>query len=216
MGTLTEIRTAIFCTDNLEEDRELVVRVRQHVNPLSQKYQQPVVPPAWEKLYAELSQPLHLDIGCGRGYFLLSMAQQEPNWNYLGLEIREPLVMQANLLRTEMELTNVHYIFCNISNSLRGLLASLPVNSLQRVTIQFPDPWFKKRHQKRRMIQPAVVEILSDYLVSGGIVFVQSDVEAVATDICNQFACHAAFERQNEGWLPENPLAVPTERERST
>lgn len=172
--------------------------------------------PVWEKIYTELSQPLHLDIGCGRGYFLLTMSQQEPDWNYLGLEIREPLVVQANLLRTEMGLTNVHYLFCNINNSLRGLLASLPTNSLQRVTIQFPDPWFKKRHQKRRMIQPAVVEILSDYLVPGGIVFVQSDVEAVATEICEQFACHSAFERQNNGWLTTNPFTVPTERERST
>lgn len=174
------------------------------------------MPPAWEKIYAELAQPLHLDIGCGRGYFLLSMAKQEPDWNYLGLEIREPLVVQANLLRAEVGLTNLHYIFCNINNSLSLLLASLPARSLQRVTIQFPDPWFKKRHQKRRMIQPEVVEVLAQYLIPGGVVFVQSDVEAVATDIGDQFDGHPAYERQGNGWLEVNPFAVPTERERST
>lgn len=192
------------------------VRVRQHVNPLSKKYQTPVIPPGWEKVYAQSTQPLHLDIGCARGEFLLRMAALEPNWNFLGLEIREPLVEQAIHQRDELGLTNLHYLFGNVNNSLQPLLDSFPVGTLQRVTIQFPDPWFKKRQAKRRLVQPELVDTLATHLAIGGIVFLQSDVEAVAVEMCDRFQAHSAFHRQGTDWLATNPLAVPTEREIST
>lgn len=193
------------------------VRVRQHVNPLSQKYQHAVHPPIWEKVYADPSQPLHLDIGCGRGHFLLKLAQQQADWNFLGLEIREPLVMQATAWQEELGLTNLHYLFCNANQSLKSLLSSLPTDNLHRVTIQFPDPWFKKRHQKRRVVQPELVEVLATYLVTGGTVLLQSDVEAIALEMCDRFREHPAFAQEgNRGWLAVNPLPVATEREEST
>lgn len=194
-----------------------VVRVRQHVNPLSQKYQRPIAPPNWEKVYFDPSQPLHLDIGCGRGHFLLAMAQQQPDWNFLGLEIREPLVIQANGWRDELGLTNLHYLFCNVNQSASPLLSSLPPSILQRISIQFPDPWFKKRHQKRRVVQPELVMQLVNYLAEDGVIFIQSDIEAIAAEMCDRFAEHPALVWQgSEKWLAENPLPVPTEREQST
>ncbi|MGA7935141.1 MAG: tRNA (guanosine(46)-N7)-methyltransferase TrmB, partial [Kovacikia sp.] len=60
-----------------------IVRVREHVNPLSKKYQSPISPPDWQKIYAIPDQPLHLDIGSGKGRFLLEMAHLQPNWNFL-------------------------------------------------------------------------------------------------------------------------------------
>jgi tRNA (guanine-N7-)-methyltransferase len=200
------------------------VRVRQHVNPLGKKYQTPASPLDWEKIYAKPNQPLHLDIGCAKGQFLLNMANLEPNWNYLGLEIREPLVLEANKLRSELALTNLHYLFCNVNNSLRrqsppqaSLLSSLPPGSLQRVTIQFPDPWFKTRHAKRRVVQPELVADLANYLAVGGVVFVQSDMEFIAVEMRDRFAAHPAYQKVGaEEWLAENPLPVSTEREIST
>ncbi|HEY9652713.1 MAG TPA: tRNA (guanosine(46)-N7)-methyltransferase TrmB [Coleofasciculaceae cyanobacterium] len=190
------------------------VRVRQHVNPLSKKYQTPVSPPDWEKVYAQPAQPLHLDIGCAKGEFLLKMARLEPDWNFLGLEIREPLVERANMIVAEAELCNLHYLFGNVNISLRPLLASFPIGTLQRVTIQFPDPWFKKRQAKRRVVQSELVTTLASYLAVGGIVFLQSDVEAVAVEMCDHFDAHPAFDRQGtQTWLATNPLPVPTERE---
>lgn len=195
----------------------MAVRVRQHVNPLSQKYQRPLDLPNWEKVYADPRQPLHLDIGCGRGQFALQMAQTQPVWNFLGLEIREPLVVQALEGRDVLGLMNLHYLFCNVSHSLEPLLASLPPKILQRVTIQFPDPWFKKRHQKRRVVQTETVDILATHLAVGGTVLLQSDVEQVAIEMVERFAAHPAFERSpSELWLATNPLPVPTERESST
>ncbi len=194
-----------------------VVRVRQHVNPLSHKYQQPIDPPHWDKIYANLDQPLHLDIGCGRGHFLLQMAQAQPDWNFLGLEIREPLVEQANLWRDEAGLTNLHYLFCNANNSLQPVLSTYPEQCLQRVTIQFPDPWFKKRHQKRRVVQPELVEEIAHYLRPDGVVFLQSDVEAVLVEMGDRFQEHPAFVHSGPApYLNENPLPVFTEREQST
>jgi tRNA (guanine-N7-)-methyltransferase len=190
------------------------VRVRQHVNPLSKKYQTPINPPDWTEVYAKPSQPLHLDIGCARGEFVLSMAQLQPEWNFLGVEIRQLLVEQANAKVLELGLDNLFYLFANINNSLAPLLASFSPQTLQRVTIQFPDPWFKKRQAKRRVVQPELVEVLATYLSVGGVVFLQSDVEEVAQEMCDRFSTHPAFQRQaNHTWLATNPLPVSTERE---
>ncbi|WP_392534883.1 tRNA (guanosine(46)-N7)-methyltransferase TrmB [Nostoc sp. C117] len=190
------------------------VRVRQHVNPLGKKYQTPVSPLDWEKVYPKPNQPLHLDIGCAKGQFLLNLAKIESNWNFLGLEIREPLVLEANKLRSQLGFTNLHYLFCNVNNSLRSLLSSLPPGSLQRVTIQFPDPWFKTRHAKRRVVQPELVAELANYLAVGGFVFLQSDMEFIAVEMRDRFASHPAYQKMGTGeWLSENPLPVATERE---
>ncbi len=192
------------------------VRVRQHVNPLSNKYQELFSLPDWEKIYAHPSQPLHLDIGCAWGRFLLSMAQLESKWNFLGLEIREPLVEQANQARDELGLRNLHYLFGNANQSLRLVLHSLPRGILQRVTIQFPDPWFKKRHQKRRVVTPELVADLADALAEGGIVFLQSDVESVAVEMRDRFQKNPAFQIQADSWLETNPMPIATEREQTT
>jgi tRNA (guanine-N7-)-methyltransferase len=193
------------------------VRVRQHVNPLASKFQTPAASPEWEKIYIQQNLPLHLDIGCARGRFVLKMAQLEPNWNFLGLEIRETLVIEANRIRDEMGLENLHYLFANVNNSLVSLLSTLPLGSLQKVTIQFPDPWFKTRHAKRRVVQPELVTELAKYLAVDGVVFLQSDIEFVAAEMCDRFYENPAFEKLGTTtWLAENPLPVPTEREIAT
>lgn len=197
------------------------VRVRQHVNPLSQKYQTPPTLPDWEAIYFNLEQPFFLDIGSARGRFLLEMAQQQPQYNFLGLEIREPLVTEANRIRDELGLNNLHYLFCHVNPSLEFILASLPQNALSFVTIQFPDPWFKTRHAKRRIVQPELVNTLAKYLnpdhpeLKGG-VFLQSDVEFVCKEMAEQFANHPAFIQKDSSWLLENPLPIRTEREMTT
>lgn len=194
-----------------------VVRVRQHVNPLSDKYQATVETPAWETVFANPPQPLHIDIGCGKGMFLLQMAQIQPEWNFLGLEIRMPVVESAQKRQQETGLTNLHVMYCNVNISLRALLESWgDRNPLQQVSIQFPDPWFKKRHQKRRVLQPELVSTLAEFLPSGGRLVVQSDVEEVAVDMCDRIAENPHFTRQGDLWLPDSPFPAQTDRERVT
>lgn len=193
------------------------VRVRQHVNPLSSHYRQPIPVPTWEKYYHNVAQPLYLDIGCGWGEFLLEMAKIQPNINFLGVEIRKPLVEQANFARDELGLKNLHFLSGNINPSLSILLDSLPPQVLHYVTIQFPDPWFKKRHAKRRVVQPELVEGLANYLVNEGRVFLQSDVKMVAEEMRDRFQEHSAFHLlHDEEWLSFNPLPVGTNREEMT
>lgn len=193
------------------------VRVRQHVNPLSHKYQVSRTPPNWEEIYAQPTQPLHLDIGCARGRFLLKMAQLEREWNFLGLEIRESLVEEANDGRDRLGLRNLHYFFCNVNIDLEVLLQSLPSGVLQTVTIQFPDPWFKKRHEKRRTVQPELVDTLAQSAIASGKIFLQSDIEATAQQMRDCFNTHPAFRQaHSEVWLDSNPFPVPTERETAT
>ncbi|NJN72129.1 MAG: tRNA (guanosine(46)-N7)-methyltransferase TrmB [Limnothrix sp. RL_2_0] len=192
-------------------------RVRQHVNPLTDKYQQDVPMPEWAEIYETLDRPLHLDIGCARGRFILEMAQQFPERNFLGIEIRQPLVTDANQIRDEFGLKNLHYLFANINTSLQTLLDSLPTEKLTWVTIQFPDPWFKKRHQKRRVVQPDLVDILAKHTPDTTEFFLQSDVKEVAEEMREKFLEHERFELTHHSfWLPENIFSVPTEREIAT
>ncbi|MGI0492882.1 tRNA (guanosine(46)-N7)-methyltransferase TrmB [Alkalinema pantanalense CENA528] len=193
-----------------------LIRVREHVNPLALKYQQPTEIPHWESVYADLSRPLHLDIGCAKGRFLQKMAQSDPTWNYLGLEIRSPLVEHANEWRDEQGLKNLHFLACNANKTLRPLLQSLPPGQLQRVTIQFPDPWFKKKHHKRRVVQPPLVQDLAELMTPGTEVFIQSDVLEVAEEMRDRFGNHPAFELSSIDWLETNPMPIPTERELAT
>lgn len=192
------------------------VRVRQHVNPLSRKYQQPVPLPDWTKIYDNPQQPLQLDIGCARGRFLYELAPKQPDWNFLGLEIRQSLVDEANQWRDRDNLTNLHYLYGNINVMSEALLQSLPQGCLKRVSIQFPDPWFKKRHHKRRVVQPELVEDLARFLAPDGEIFLQSDVEEVAIEMRDRLSDHPAFVATSDDWLPDNPLPVATEREIAT
>ncbi|MCJ2543356.1 tRNA (guanosine(46)-N7)-methyltransferase TrmB [Thermostichus vulcanus] len=185
-------------------------RVRQHVNPLQVQYQQPASPPHWERVYRRLAQPFHLDIGTGSGRFLLRIAQEQPEWNFLGVEIRQPLVERANRWRDELGLDNVHFLFGNINVSLRHLFAP---GDLSRVTLQFPDPWFKKRHHKRRVVQPQLVADLALLLRPGSPVFLQSDVKEVAEEMVGRFLEHPQFWDPYAGPLDHNPLGIPTQRE---
>lgn len=186
------------------------VRVHQHVNPLSPYYRQEPDPISLHEVFAKPELPLHLDIGCARGRFLLRMAEAEPGWNYLGVEIREPLVDEANRLSREAGLANLHYVFCNAMLWLDRLVEKVPAGILRNATIQFPDPWFKNKHAKRRMVNRELVETLAKVLPAGGKVFVQTDIEPLAAEMFAQFRFANSFIEQS---VQLNPFPVKTERE---
>ena len=188
------------------------VRVHQHVNPLAPFYRQSPQPVDLEAVFADPKLPVHLDIGCARGRFILRMAEAEPIWNYLGVEIREPLVDEANRLASEANLTNLHYSFCNAMFWLDKLLSEIPEGRLQMVTIQFPDPWFKKKHAKRRMVNEEMVDTIALLLTPSGKVFVQTDIEFLAEEMFKLFRSHRAL---HEKPISGNPFAAKTEREKA-
>lgn len=186
------------------------VRVHQHVNPLAPFYRQTPLPLEIEKVFAEPERPLFMDIGCARGRFLLKMASEMPEYNYLGIEIREPLVDEANRLAEEADLTNLHYSFCNAMLWLDRLIETIPNGLLQTVTIQFPDPWFKKKHEKRRMVNHEMADAIAAKLAPEGRVLIQTDIEFLADEM---FAIFREHERFREEKIDSNPFPVKTERE---
>ncbi|HVE56728.1 MAG TPA: tRNA (guanosine(46)-N7)-methyltransferase TrmB [Pyrinomonadaceae bacterium] len=188
------------------------VRVHQHVNPLAPYYRFTPKPILLGEIFERPELPLFLDIGCARGRFILKMAELDKTQNFLGLEIREPLVAEANRLGSEANLTNLHYEFCNAMNEFGKLFEELPPNLLQNVTIQFPDPWFKKKHAKRRMVNAELVETLVSHLAAGGRIFVQTDIEFLAEEM---FELFRANKNLREISIEDNPFPVKTEREKA-
>jgi tRNA (guanine-N7-)-methyltransferase len=188
------------------------VRVHQHVNPLAPYFRFKPEAVELEKIFADARLPLFLDIGSARGRFILKMAEIEKERNFLGVEIREPLVAEANRIAADAGLTNIHYEFCNAMIALDRLLEKLPDGILETVTIQFPDPWFKKKHAKRRMVNKELVETIVRHLAPGGKVFVQTDIEFLAEEM---FALFRERRELVETPLAENPFPVKTEREKA-
>ena len=191
--------------------------MRQHVNPLSRFFQLPLELPAPDQLFDAANRPIHLDIGCARGVCLLELAGLKPDWNHLGVEIRRPLVMAAQRERDRLDRHNLHYLFCNANISLEGWMRELPEDRLQLVSIQFPDPWFKRRHRKRRVMQPSLLLAIAAALHPGRELFLQSDVLEVVEPMVTLVELSGCFDRPSEDarpWRADNPLPVPTERER--
>jgi tRNA (guanine-N7-)-methyltransferase len=191
--------------------------VRQHVNPLSRFHQQTRPLPPLEELFADPSLPLHLDIGSARGRCLLALAPLQPTRNHLGLEIRQSLVQAAEADRQAAALPNLRFLFANANVSLPDWLALLPPGRLVLVSLQFPDPWFKTRHHKRRVLQPPLLRALAAALAPGTELFLQSDVRELIAPMVALVEGSGCFERpaaDPRPWRPTNPLPVPTERER--
>ena len=186
------------------------VRVHQHVNPLSPFYRFTPPPIRLENVFARPHLPLHLDIGCARGRFILKMAEIFPEQNFLGVEIRELLVDEGNRLARKNNLKNLHYEFNNATYALDKLLEELPADVVQTVTIQFPDPWYKRKHAKRRMVDKVLVETIVGHLRSAGKIFIQTDVDFLAEEMLPLFRENADL---REIKIAENPFAVKTERE---
>ncbi len=189
--------------------------MRQHVNPLSRFFQSYKELPAIEELFENSNLPIHLDIGCARGKFLIEMASSHKQYNYLGLEIRETLVLAAEKERIDLELENLRFIFCNANVSLGNWFKCMSVNPINIVSIQFPDPWFKKKHRKRRVLNDNLISILASNLKEGSKLFIQSDVEFLMKEMIDIIEDNNCFHCQNnEIYLSENPFGILTEREK--
>ena len=189
--------------------------MRQHVNPLSRFFQIEKELPAPIDLFENVDLPIHLDIGCARGKFLLEMASSYKNWNYLGVEIRESLVLSAEKERIDLGVNNLRYLFCNVNVSLDGWLSSLDNNQVKIVSIQFPDPWFKLRHKKRRVINDSLIDLLARNLDEGSKIFIQTDVVDVMKEMSNIIDLSQYFEEfKSQLPLKVNPFNIATEREK--
>jgi len=134
--------------------------------------------------------PVHVEIGFGNGEALAAMAAAHPGNNYLGIEVHRPGV--GSLLR-RIEAEALHNVRVACLDAV-GLLARVPDGALDAVCLFFPDPWPKKRHHKRRLVQPEFVAVLCRKLRPGGVVRMATDWEDYAQQMLSVLAADPGLE----------------------
>ena len=121
--------------------------------------------------------PRTLEIGFGNGASLAKMASVAPEQDFLGIEVHRPGVGHLLLEIERYMLGNVHVI---CADAVEILEQHIPLASLDRVLLFFPDPWPKTRHHKRRILQPAFVALIHDRLKPGGVFHMATDWQPYA------------------------------------
>ena len=193
--------------------------MRQHVNPLSRNFKEIEKIPSLVEMFDNSKLNLHLDIGCASGEFLFDLALFNKSWNYLGIEIREKLVKNAKLKVREREIKNLYFVFGNAFNILNDVQNELIIGNLKSISFYFPDPWFKKRHYKRRVIQPEFINILSSSLQIGSLIFIKTDVKDLFDYMNCTIESNFNFQKidQKDLYYSDifNPNKVKTNREKN-
>jgi len=126
----------------------------------------------FSSIFAAQGSPVWLEIGFGNGDALLDMATRYPDTNFIGVEVHEPGVGQALMGIESRGLTNVRIIQHDAMEVLEHMI---PSAALQRVLLFFPDPWRKKRHFKRRIVQKEFIELVANKLEVGGVLHCATD-----------------------------------------
>ncbi|KAJ4970239.1 hypothetical protein NE237_003338 [Protea cynaroides] len=177
----------------------------------------------WDSIFSDPAQPLVVDIGSGNGLFLLGMATRSKDLNFLGLDINEKLVRRCLDSVHRSGLINGYFIATNATSTFRSIVSSYQ-GKLVLVSIQCPNPDFNKPEHRWRMLQRSLIEAIADLLTTGGKVFLQSDIEAVAVRMKQQFMMYgkgklAVLDDEDDpnigqgGWLKENPFGVRSDWE---
>ncbi|MDD7570125.1 MAG: tRNA (guanosine(46)-N7)-methyltransferase TrmB [[Actinobacillus] rossii] len=130
----------------------------------------------FEKIYGN-SNPVVLEIGFGMGKSLVEMAEQNPDKNYLGIEVHTPGVGACLAYALEKNIKNLRVICHDATEILRDCIADESLGGLQ---LFFPDPWHKAKHHKRRIVQPHFVETVAKKLTAGGFIHFATDWENYA------------------------------------
>jgi len=147
--------------------------------------------------------PVVLEIGFGNGDTLVQQAAENPDLNFLGIEVHEPGVGHCLLKARDVGVTNLKLVR---HDAIEVLTRLIPEASLQRVNIYFPDPWPKKRHHKRRMIQAPFLELVHSRLRPDGALHIATDWANYAEHIDEVFAACTFFtcdeRREHDGEAP--------------
>lgn len=196
-------------------------RVRHHVSPQlylpleRQRFRPTWYPPlieevSWADWFANGAGPDVVDIGCGRGGFLLDHALAFPEMNILGLEVRQMLVDWISAVVQGEHLGNAHVAWYSAVNGL----GFLPSGSVQYATYLFADPWPKKRHHKRRLFSAPFLDELDRILVPGGRLYLATDVPEVAEHQRATLVEHGRFRVVELSETDPWPFPFTTDQER--
>jgi tRNA (guanine-N7-)-methyltransferase len=142
------------------------------------------------------ANPVFLEIGFGNGEALAEMARGRPQCNFLGIEVHRPGVGHLLL---ELERAGLDNVRVMRHDAVEVLEHMIPRASLAGVYLFFPDPWHKKRHHKRRILQPAMVERLARVIAPGGVFHAATDWEDYAQDMMQTLSAAEALFRNQAG-----------------
>lgn len=138
--------------------------------------------------------PVTLEIGFGNGESLAQMALAEPERNFLGIEVHTPGVGHLFYLIQKHQLTNLRVMNTDAVDIIQQ---RIPENSLDRVQIYFPDPWQKKKHNKRRIIHPSFVSLLASRLREDGLLHLATDWQDYAESMAEVMQASPDFRTAN-------------------
>lgn len=163
-------------------------------------------PLAIETLF-DKPQPLTVEIGFGMGDSLQEMAMENPEQNFLGIEVHQPGVGKLLNGIAEKQLTNIKLI-CHDAREI--LETGLPEHCIDRLLLFFPDPWHKKRHNKRRLVQPEFIELLLKKLKPSAELHFATDWQAYAEHMMEVLEANTSLENelgtQNYWPSPDRPV----------
>jgi tRNA (guanine-N7-)-methyltransferase len=157
--------------------------------------------------------PVTLEIGFGNGENLLALAAAHPERNFLGVEVHRPGVGRMLLGLEAQALANVRVI-CH--DAVEVLAQQIAPGSLAEILMFFPDPWPKKRHHKRRLIQSPFAQVLASRLAPGGVLRLATDWQPYALEMLEVLSAVAALENlaADGGFSARPQQRVPTRFER--
>jgi tRNA (guanine-N7-)-methyltransferase len=170
-------------------------------------------PLSLDELFGRVA-PRTLEIGFGNGEHLASLATAHPERDYLGIEVHRPGVGHLLLLAATNDLTNIR---ASSHDAVEVLGEQLAPDSLDEVLVLFPDPWHKKRHHKRRLIQPPFVELIASRLRHGGVLRLATDWEEYALQMLEVLsAAKPLFTNLSPtgNWMPRPEERAPTRFEK--
>ena len=164
---------------------------------------------------AQAAGPIEIEIGPGRGGFLYERAEAAPDARLLGLEIR---LKWSALVDERLRKRGLGARARVLNTDAREALPRLrPDASVARFYLHFPDPWWKKRHEKRLVMGPRLLDAIARLLEDGGEIFVQTDVEDRAALYAEQIGAHPDLEPAGDApgspRLAENPYGARSPRE---
>jgi tRNA (guanine-N7-)-methyltransferase len=154
--------------------------------------------------------PTILEIGCGMGEATAAIAQAHPHSNYLGVEVHSPGVGSLLKLIEEKQLANLRVIQHDAVEVVEQMIAP---ESLAGIHVFFPDPWPKKRHHKRRLVQPAFVRLLASRLLPGGHIHLATDWQDYSEQMLEVLANEPLLENTAAAFAQRPAYRPPTKFE---
>jgi tRNA (guanine-N7-)-methyltransferase len=149
----------------------------------------PAGPFDWAALFGN-ANPVEIEVGFGKGLFLLTAGAQRPGVNYFGVEIERKYQLLVATRLARRGLTNVKVACADARYFLRDRVAA---GSVRAVHVYFPDPWWKTRHHKRRVFTPEFARECERVLAAGGRLLVVTDVADYAAMVRETVAGHTAL-----------------------